>query len=112
MTDYLREDFTMTNLPALVREGADTFVRLSALVADAEVVQWEAAPVPRPREDTTERASGEYADPTPSTSLDARRLAVREAHDRAVGALREMTETGAEALRLLEEALLRWEGNA
>lgn len=98
------------DLTELVHAAAEEFMHLAALAADAESVQWESAPVPRPREDTSERISGEYSDPTPATTLDGRRLAVRADYLRAVRSLEEARNLAATARSQLTAAIERWEG--
>jgi hypothetical protein len=74
-------------------------------------VQWKPAPVAKPRDDTSERASGGHGDPTFSTVSDDRRLDVRTAVDRSLFAL----GLNARALRRMtgnvEEALRRYYGD-
>jgi hypothetical protein len=63
---------------ALVRLIEEEIRSMHDLIDEAAARQWEASPVPKPREDTTERSSGgRPSDPTADTALDARRLAVR-----------------------------------
>lgn len=97
---------TTPTLPESLRELAEAAVELARVVDAAEAVQWKPAPVAKPRDDTTERASGGHGDPTFSTAADERRLAVREAVDRskyALGlnarALRRMTASVEDSLR-------------
>jgi hypothetical protein len=74
-------DDDVAQLARTIRETTDA---LLALLPDAYARQWEASPVPKPREDTTERSSGgRPSDPTADTVLDARRLALRGAVSRA-----------------------------
>jgi hypothetical protein len=68
-----------TTLPPIVRDLAEHALALATLLPKAEGIQWTAAPVPRPRDDTTERASGGHGDPTFDTVADDRRLGVRAA---------------------------------
>lgn len=83
---------------------------LAALAAEAAEVQWEPAPIPRPRDDTTERAKGGHGDPTPSVALDARRADVRAAVIGARAALDFARASAAVQARALEAALARWAG--
>lgn len=98
------------NLTENVRNTAAEALRLGLALGVADDVQWEPSPVPKPREDTTQRASGGHGDPTGDIVLDARRLAVREA---ATAAESVLTRYAAE-LRLarvnVEEAVARWNG--
>jgi hypothetical protein len=68
---------------SLLREQARRLVveamNLTRAIDAAEEIQWEPSPVPKPREDTTQRAKGGHGDPTGDIVLDPRRLAVREA---------------------------------
>jgi len=68
-----------TTLPPIVRDLAERALLLAAELPKAEGIQWTSAPVPKPRDDTTERASGGHGDPTFATVADDRRLAVRAA---------------------------------
>src|SRR5690606_20066426 len=71
-----RRRAVMTDTAASLREALDD---LLASLDAARARQWETSPVPRPRDDTTERSKGEApSDPTADTVLDARRLAVRK----------------------------------
>jgi len=85
--------------PNPLRELLDAATELARSLEAAEAVQWKPAPIPKPADDTTERASGGHGDPTFQTVSDARRLDVRSAVGRAhyaLGlnsrALRRMTE--------------------
>lgn len=99
-----------TALPAAVRSFAEEAVFLARSLADAEEIQWTAAPIPKPREDTTERAKGGHGDPTLATVLDERRLAVREAVEEAHAVLAANTEATAAARRKLNAAIASWNG--
>lgn len=61
-----------------VRETAKEFLLLAQTLNEAEAVQWQASPVPKPREDVVRNAGG-HGDPTGDAALDPRRLALREA---------------------------------
>lgn len=65
--------------PTTVRAFASAALRLASALGRAEEVQWQPSPVPRPREDTTERSRGGHSDPTATTATDPRRLALRAA---------------------------------
>lgn len=86
-----------TTLPPIVRDLAERALLLAVELPKAEGIQWTAAPVPKPRDDTTERASGGHGDPTFATVADNRRLGVRAAVLSGYDAL----ET---AVRALEDA--------
>jgi len=81
-----------TTLPPIVRDLAERALLLAAELPKAEGIQWTAAPVIRPRDDTVERASGGHGDPTFATVADDRRLGVRAAvlasYDALEGAVR------------------------
>lgn len=83
---------------------------LSAVAAEAAEVQWAPAPIPRPREDTTERAKGGHGDPTPSVALDTRRADVRAAVVAAARALEFARVNAIVQARTVEDALARWAG--
>lgn len=103
------EDFDLEVLVRLVREEVEA---LTEALPAALARQWEASPVPRPREDTTERATGERpSDPTASTALDPRRIAVRETVLRAEEALRGAAVTVRGVRRGLEIAVARFDGD-
>lgn len=70
-----------------LRELVDAATELARSLEAAEAVQWKPAPVPKPHEDTTERASGGHGDPTWQTVADERRLVVRDAVGRSHYAL-------------------------
>lgn len=100
-----------TSLPSAVRSFAAESLSLARSLADAEEIQWTAAPVPKPREDTTERAKGGHGDPTLATVLDERRLAVRQAVEEAHATLAANTEATAEARQKLDAAIASWNGD-
>lgn len=102
----------MTKPPAqIVREGHETFLRLAAVVAAAEELQWHSAPIPKPRDDTTQRVTGTVSDPTSATALDERRLAVRERVEEALSALEKSTSSASAATRHLTDAVDHWYGS-
>lgn len=83
---------------------------LTALPA-ARSRQWTASPVPRPREDTTERShGGPPPNPTADLVLDPRRLALREAVVRAEHTLIALATRLADARRDLERATAAFDG--
>ncbi|USL85051.1 putative transcriptional regulator [Arthrobacter phage SWEP2] len=101
----------MPNLPQTVRDFAEETLRLAASIEKAQAIQWEAAPIPRPSDDTTERAKGGHGDPTGSIALDDRRQAVREQHDAAVASLGVALAAARSARRSLDAAIGAWEGD-
>lgn len=101
-----------TSLPAVVRSFTEEAVFLARSAAEAEEIQWSAAPIPKPREDTTERAKGGHGDPTLAIVLDERRLAVRLRYEEALVVLQELTEQAADARRNLNGAIAAWNGES
>ena len=99
-----------TRLSAAVRDFAEETLFLARSLADAEEIQWSAAPVPKPREDTTERAKGGHGDPTLAIVLDDRRLAVRAAVEEAHAAIAQASEVAALARRKVNAAIAAWNG--
>lgn len=83
---------------------------LEVVVPPAIDAQWTSAPVPKPREDTTERAKGGHGDPVPGHALCERRVTVRGAVLRSEGEMRRMVATVRGARLALERALHEWEG--
>lgn len=84
--------------------------RVSRELDAAEAVQWEAAPIPKPREDTSSRAIGGHGDPTADTALDARRQVVREAVVGAHAALESVALQLDEVGIAVRSAVAHWEG--
>ena len=95
-----------TPTPTIVREFATSALLLASALGRAEAVQWQPAPTPKPREDTTERSRGIHSDPTAQTATDPRRLALRAAVVTAELALA-ATATAAEDARIGVEVALR-----
>lgn len=100
-----------TQVGRLVCEATESFVRLAALAADAEAVQWDPSRSIQPREDSPARSSGDISNPTLDTAVDPHRLAVRAAFTEAVRALEDASERASAAARLLEDALAAWAGD-
>ncbi|WGH21397.1 hypothetical protein SEA_EMOTION_48 [Arthrobacter phage Emotion] len=74
----------MAELIPDVRDTAREYLLLSDLLLDASAIEYQAAPIPKPREDNDGgKALGGHGDPTGDIALDARRLAVREEAERA-----------------------------
>jgi len=78
---------TRRPLPPILRDLAERALLLARDLEAAEAIQWQAPPVIRPRDDTTERASGGHGDPTFALVADERRLAVRDSVLEAYDAL-------------------------
>ena len=97
-------------LAQTVRSFTEEAVFLARSAAEAEEIQWTAAPIPKPREDTTQRAKGGHGDPTLDIVLDERRLVVREAFEEASRALQELTTGAANVRRKLDAAIASWNG--
>lgn len=101
-------DEVLERMVQIVRQEADA---LAEILPDAISRQWSTSPALKPREDTTERSSGAYSDPTGDTALDDRRLEVRAFVREAEGVLRE-TAARTRGVRLgLERAIDRWNGS-
>lgn len=101
-------DAGLEALVALIREETDA---LAALLPGAVSRQWTASPVPKPREDTTERASGGKSDPTGDTALDGRRIRVRECVREAEALLRQSAIRTRGVRRGMERALAAYDGS-
>jgi hypothetical protein len=97
-------------LPTAVHSFAKETLLLARSLGEAEEIQWTAAPIPKPREDTTERAKGGHGDPTLATVLDERRLAVRLRVEEARVILAHNEEAAVEARRNLDAAIAAWNG--
>ncbi|GAA2230469.1 hypothetical protein N1031_07080 [Herbiconiux moechotypicola] len=93
------------------REVADALIALGTELLKAEAVQWSPAPVPQPRDDTTERASGGHSDPVPRIVTDERRLAVRAAVTGAYRAMDSAVDDLDRARVDLELAVATWNGD-
>ncbi|WNO26061.1 hypothetical protein SEA_WILDWEST_42 [Arthrobacter phage Wildwest] len=95
-------------------QAAHTTAREALFLAQslntAADIQWEPSPVPKPREDTSQRASGGHGDPTGDIVLDARRLALREAVSAAEHTLAQCAAELRRARVNVEEAVARWNG--
>lgn len=92
------------------RTVADEALRLMLALNTADEIQWERSPVPQPREDTTQRASGGHGDPTADIVLDPRRLAVRGAVVAAEESLKNAVRALRDARRDVEHAVAIWNG--
>jgi hypothetical protein len=76
----------------------------------ANDVQWLPAPILRAHTDTAERSRGVASDPVLDTVTDVRRLAVREAVEEAMRALRLQAAYLVRLTRHVDTAVERWEG--
>jgi hypothetical protein len=72
---------TRPRLAPPLKDYAEEILVLASVLRAAEAIQWSPSLTPKPREDTSERASGGHGDPTLAAVVDDRRLAVREAVD-------------------------------
>ena len=106
----LFEDPAEADLEALLRIVLAECQALGEALPEAYASQWKPAPIPKPREDTTERAKGGHADPTPSVALDGRRLALRAQVLRSERVVRDTVVAVRGVRRGLELALSSWEG--
>lgn len=97
-------------LPEPLRSFVAASLRVSRLLGQAQAVQWSPAPIPRPREDTTERSKGGHSDPTVATVFDERRLTVRAAVLTAETVLRDARLALDEAEATLARAVDGWSG--
>lgn len=92
----------------LIRQETDA---LLDVLPEATARQWSLSPVPKPREDTPQRASGDRpADPTGDTVLDPRRLAVRETVARSERVLRDAAIALRGTRLAMERAVARFDG--
>lgn len=91
---------TTDPLDTLERFGAAN-LRVRQLLADSREAQWRPGKSPVPKEDTTERSKGLVNDPTATTVLDPRRVALRAATLEAEKALSNADRT----LRVAEARL-------
>ena len=98
------------NLNTTVRETTTEALQIARVLDAASEIQWEAAPIPKPREDTTQRASGGHGDPTGDIVLDPRRQAVREAVKDAERALAQHLAILRDARHKLTTAVEAWNG--
>ncbi|UYL87647.1 hypothetical protein SEA_VRESIDENCE_43 [Arthrobacter phage VResidence] len=92
------------------RTVADEALRLMLALNTANEIQWERSPVPTPRDDTTQRASGGHGDPTGDIVLDPRRLAVRGAVVAAEQTLKNTITALREARLDVERTVALWNG--
>lgn len=102
---------TTPDLARLLAEHRSAATELASLLADADAVQWDAAPILRPR-DEGGSGSGTISDPTSAVASDARRLAVRHRVEAAGDALTKSTQTLRAARANLARSLDEWAGHA
>ncbi|GAA2843999.1 hypothetical protein Acy02nite_68690 [Actinoplanes cyaneus] len=99
------DELRLTQLVAWARAEADA---LDMVIPAAVEAQWTAAPVARPRDDTTERAKNQRADPTSDVALDTARQALRQQVVESETSLRK-TIIALRGVRLgLERSLTSW----
>lgn len=110
MNDALFNDERDAGLERLVEIIRQETEALAALLPGAVSRQWTASPVPKPREDTAERSSGDRSDPTGDTALDGRRLAVRESVKRAEALLRESAVRTRGVRLFMERSVSEYDG--
>lgn len=102
------EDADLLALASLAEAEAR---RLADMLPDALAVQWSPSPVPKPRDDTHERATGAPSDPTAETALDGRRLRLRAQVIESERALRGSVVALVGVRRGLERTLDAWAGD-
>lgn len=96
--------------PLTSRAVAEEALKLALALNVAEEIQWEPSHTPKPREDTSQRASGGHGDPTGDIVLDPRRLALREAVSDAERLLAENARALRRARLNVLDAVARWNG--
>lgn len=101
------QDVELDALLALL--GRETEAMKQAL-PEALARQWEASPVPKPREDTSQRASGDRPNPTEAIVLDARRLALRTTIEEVRQAVRHGVVRVRAGRLALDHAVKRYDG--
>lgn len=100
----------MTTPPPTLAVFAATYLRVRQLLSDIGDAQWRAGKSPVPKEDTTERSKGLTSDPTPSITVDSRRMALRLAVIEAEQALEKAGRNLQAAERHLNDAFEKWQG--
>ncbi|BCJ41700.1 hypothetical protein GCM10010168_53020 [Actinoplanes ianthinogenes] len=98
------------DLPSLLRAVQMELKELGTIIPIATEAQWTAAPVARPREDTTERASGSISDPTGDAATCAKRLKVRDQLVRSEHVLQRVHRALEDVRRGLGSAVDTWTG--
>lgn len=92
------------------RAVAEEALKLALALNMADEIQWERSPVPTPRDDTTQRASGGHGDPTGDIVLDPRRMAVRGATVAAEQAMKNTLRALRDSRRDVLDTVARWNG--
>ncbi|WP_091086757.1 DUF7169 domain-containing protein [Micromonospora nigra] len=105
--DTDRDAVRMADLVSRLRDELDALTSVLPAAIDA---QWTAAPVARPRDDTSERMKNTRSDPTAAVVLDPDRLRLREQVVRSARVLHGGTIALREARRALVDALAPWDG--
>lgn len=109
MTNPHTDARSESELAQYIRRFTKDTLELLLLVAEAQAVQWEAAPANRkPPAEVSGRSSGGVSDPTLRVTLDPQRLAVRAATNDAMRALDKAAGSVRGAHRSLSEALNQW----
>lgn len=83
--------------------------QLAAVTGPALEARWSPSPVPRPRDDTTERSTGAHSDPTADIALDERRMALSVQIMKSERLLEQALVAIRGVRRGLERTLERWE---
>ncbi|WP_442932525.1 DUF7169 domain-containing protein [Micromonospora sp. NBC_01699] len=99
----------MADLVTALQQELDALSRVLPAAVDA---QWTAAPVARPREDTTERSKYRRSEPTADIALDLDRLHLRDQVVRSAYVLASGVTSLRAARRGVESALTPWHGEA
>ncbi|QOP64344.1 hypothetical protein SEA_LONDON_41 [Arthrobacter phage London] len=100
----------MTLSADTVRTTAREALLLIQSLNMASEIQWEPSHTPKPREDTSQRASGGHGDPTGDIVMDARRLALRDAVGDAETVLARYAAELRAARVNVDRAVARWNG--
>lgn len=101
-------DEDVEGLLALMKKEVETLTDVALVALEA---QWQASPVSRARDDTTERSQGERSDPTSEVALDERRLALRLQVIKSERIIRQALTSIIGVRRGFEMTLDRWEGS-
>ncbi|WNN93998.1 hypothetical protein SEA_NITRO_42 [Arthrobacter phage Nitro] len=97
-------------LPTATRVLLGEVLRLQSALNSADEIQWEPSHTPKPREDTSQRASGGHGDPTGDIVLDPQRMALRDAVTAAEKARRDAILSIRKAHEDVTAAVARWNG--
>lgn len=110
-TTHNPQDEIPTRIEALAVLITRETEALLTQVSEGVTRQWEASPVPKPREDTGRTGSGDRpSDPTADTVADPRRLAVRETIIRSERVLRDAAIAVVATRKALARAVERFDG--